>query len=150
MAKRYQRLVIDTDIVRSAGGEYARDSRSIACRDFLKIVLSTDHVVVITEAVLEEWKRHRSNFTKTWLRSMFAHRKIDQIVVPANHQLRLKIEQAASSETKREAMLKDIHLIEAALQADKIVISMDGTARGYFQEVTQNIVVLRKIVWINP
>jgi len=55
-----------------------------------------------------------------------------------------------SVEGKRDAMFKDIHLIEAALQADRIVISMDETVRGYFREVTQKVVELRQIAWVNP
>ena len=54
MTKRYRRLVIDTDIVSSAGGETARDTRSILCRDFLKAVLLTGHSVVLSKAVMEE------------------------------------------------------------------------------------------------
>ena len=47
-------------------------------------------------------------------------------------------------------MLKDIHLVEAAFQADKIVISMDETVRLCFHELTQKIRKLTKIAWVNP
>ena len=81
---------------------------------------------------------------------MFARRKIEQMEVPDDEQLRLKLGSVTTNQKKRDAMLKDIHLIEAALQADKIVISMDGTVKGYFQEVTREVFVLRDIVWVNP
>ncbi len=92
MTKRYKRLVIDTDVISSAGGEQARDTRSITCREFLKTVLSTGHSVVITESIMEEWKRHKSRFTGTWLSSMYARRKVHKIADPTNEQLRIKIE----------------------------------------------------------
>ena len=47
-------------------------------------------------------------------------------------------------------MLKDIHLIEAAFQTDKIVISMDETVRNCFHEATHKIRTLRQIAWVNP
>ena len=47
-------------------------------------------------------------------------------------------------------MLKDIHLVEAALETDKTVISMDETARLCFHEVAQKIAVFKQIVWVNP
>ena len=47
-------------------------------------------------------------------------------------------------------MLKDVLLIEAALQADKIVASLDETVRHCFHEVTSTIVVLKQIAWVNP
>jgi hypothetical protein len=55
-----------------------------------------------------------------------------------------------SYESIRDAMLKDIHLIEAALKADKIVVSMDEAVRRYFHEATQKVGELRLIVWVNP
>lgn len=55
-----------------------------------------------------------------------------------------------SSENKSKAMLKDIHLIEAAHRADKIVISMDETVRNCFREITHQIRPLAVITWVNP
>lgn len=150
MTQRYKRLVIDTDIVSSAGDERAKDKRSARCRDFLIAVKSAGHRIVLTDAILEEWNRHRSAFARKWLISMFAHRKVDRLVVPADDKLRLMIVRATDSNAKQEAMLKDIHLIEAALNADKIVFSIDETAKGYFREATQSIIILRQIAWINP
>lgn len=47
-------------------------------------------------------------------------------------------------------MLKDVHLIEAAFQADKIVISMDVTVRRCFHEITLKVGILKQIAGINP
>lgn len=47
-------------------------------------------------------------------------------------------------------MFKDIHLIEAAFQADRIVISMDETVRYCFHEITRRIRALKRIAWVNP
>ncbi len=47
-------------------------------------------------------------------------------------------------------MLKDFHLVEAASQADKIVISMDETVRNCFREITHKIRPLAFIAWVNP
>jgi hypothetical protein len=64
MTKRGKRLVIDTDVVGSAGGENATEIRSTNCRDVLKTILSASHIVVITKDILEEWQRHQSLFAK--------------------------------------------------------------------------------------
>jgi hypothetical protein len=150
LARSPKCLVIDADVARSAGGVDAHDERSKNCRDFLVAVLDTGHKVVVTEPIQAEWHKHQSRFTRTWLVSMFAHRRVCKIAAPANIELRSKVEQNCSSEKKRAAMLKDIHLIEAAFQADKIVISIDETVRGCFHETAQFIGVLRLIAWINP
>ena len=81
---------------------------------------------------------------------MVARRKVCWIDAPANEELRKKVEQATDDEQKRSAMLKDVHLIEAALQADQIVISMDETVRHYFRKTALTIGIIRQIVWVNP
>lgn len=143
-------LVIDTDIASSAGGEHAQDTRSKQCRDVLMAVRNTGHAVVVTEMISDEWRRHQSSFTRTWLRSMYAKRKVCQLDISANEELRGKIEQVIAEEKKRNAMLKDVHLVEAALEADKTVISMDQTVRLYFQEGAPKVVVFKQIIWVNP
>lgn len=47
---------------------------------------------------------------------MFARKKIDRIDSPEDKTLRDKIIRAAVSQKQQEAMLKDVHLIEAALR----------------------------------
>ncbi|MDQ2886332.1 MAG: hypothetical protein M3Y39_09620 [Chloroflexota bacterium] len=143
-------LVIDIDIARSAGGMEAQEGRSKSCRDFLIAVLETEHKVVTTEAIRTEWHKHQSRFTRTWLVSMVARKKVCWIDAPADEEMRKKVEQVADDEQKRNAMLKDIHLIEAALQVDQIVISMDETVRHYFRKTALTIGIIRQIVWVNP
>ncbi len=65
--KKSKRLVIDSDVARSAGTK--EDPISQSCREVLQAVLSICHKVVLTEDIFAEWKRHRSNFTFVWLKS---------------------------------------------------------------------------------
>lgn len=157
MSKEGRRLVIDTSIARAAGGELARDVDSIRCRAFLTAVIDNKHVIVMTDAIHDEWRKHQSNFARTWLLSMQARRLVRRVVVPADDNLRKKVEQAAAHQKNpdtiqksRAAMLKDMLLIEAALLADKIVTSRDETVRQYFHEATSTIAILKQITWANP
>ena len=58
------------------------------------------------------------------------------------------------TENQRSQVKKDIHLIEAALATDKIVVSLDDkTARRFFTQAAHEIEELRElkaIAWINP
>lgn len=49
------------------------------------------------------------------------------------------------TDAERESLLKDVHLIEAALAADKIVVSLDDEARALF-----DVGELGTVLWINP
>lgn len=150
MTKGSKCLVIDADIARAAGGKNTKDERSKSCRDSLIVVRDTQHKVVSTKAIRAEWHTHQSRFTTAWFVSMVAQKKICWIDAPADYDLRSKVEQATKSENKRKDMLKDIHLIEAAFQADKIVISMDETVRQCFHEATHSVATLKQIAWVNP
>lgn len=144
-------LVIDTDIARATGGGNTQSEPSKSCRIFLDTMLEdTQHKVVLTRAIQEEWKRHQSLRTANWRATMIAQKRVCFIKAPTDEALRLQVEQCASSENKRNTMLKDFHLVEAARQADKIVISMDERVRGCFREITHIVHPLALIAWVNP
>src|SRR5436305_10717657 len=119
--------------------------RSISCRDCLIAVKDTKHKIVTTETIRVEWHKHQSRFTRAWLVSMVAQRRVCWIDATADDELCYKVKQCTSNEKKREAMLKDVHLIEAALKSDKVVISMDETVRQHFHGATRKIGILKQI-----
>lgn len=47
-------------------------------------------------------------------------------------------------------MLKDFHLLGAALETDQIIISLDETIRGLFKGASQQVGEIRNIIWVNP
>ena len=145
-----QRLVIDASVARSAGPETATFPRSKRCRDLLKTTLAVCHRVVITPAIRDEWNRHQSRFAKEWRTAMVARKKLLFINVPEDLDLRGRIEAVAGKDRDQEAMLKDVHLVEAAHATDRTVISLDDTVRDLFAEVSRKIRDLRTIVWVNP
>ena len=146
--KKTKRLVIDSDVARSAGTK--EDPISQSCREVLQAVLDICHKVVLTEDIFAEWKRHRSNFTLIWLRSMMARRKQIILKEVTNDDLRARIDALSLDEQTLDIIKKDLHLVEAALETDHIIISRDETARALFQEASEEIGGLKRIVWINP
>ncbi len=80
---------------------------------------------------------------------MFARKKIEQVEpIPSEH-LRSQIE-SANVENHRQAMRKDIHLLELAMATDEIVASLDEAAKNHFQNYCSNVRSIQKICWINP
>ncbi len=146
--KKTKRLVIDSDVARSAGTK--EDPISQSCREVLQAVLDICHKVVLTEDIFAEWKRHRSNFTFIWLRSMMARKKQIILKEVTNDDLRARIDALSLDEQTLDIIKKDLHLVEAALETDHIIISRDETARALFQEASEEIGGLKRIVWINP
>jgi len=149
--KASRRLIIDASIARAAGREEAIHPTSKHCCEFLTTVLKVCHRIVITPDILQEWKKHQSRFASTWLSQMYGRKKVhDEVGATVDNKLRNGIKQHTGSEKDCAAMLKDIHLIEAAQATDQTVISLDETVRKLFNLSTKHIGVLKNIVWVNP
>ena len=74
---------------------------------------------------------------------------MDEIDV-TNADLRVKIDALSLDEQTLDIIRKDVHLVEAALKTDHIVISRDEKARTLFQKASEEIGELKRIVWTNP
>ena len=148
--KTSRRLVIDASIARASGGEEATFPTSKNCRDFLIAVRAVGHRAVMTLAIIAEWNNHQSHFARRWRRSMEARKKMVWVGVPADSTLRDKIKQIAASDNLREAMLKDLHLVEAAQATDQTVASLDESVKNLFASAARNAGELKSIVWVNP
>ena len=145
-----KRLVIDTSVTSSAGGENATHPTPKLCRECLLAVLKHEHLFVVTDEIWEEWKHHRSSFALEWLTSMHARKLVYRAQEVINNPLRAKIERHAKTDVDKEEMLKDVRLLEAALVTDKSVISLNELDRKRFQSVTPKIGEIRAVLWVNP
>ena len=142
-----RRLVIDADVVHSAGE--TEHPISSACRKFLETVLDARHHVVMTDAILEEWRRHMSRYSRRWRRRMYGRRLVIQIEVNEDEILRGRID-AAVHRDQKAIVAKDVHLIEAAIATDRLVTSKDESVRGVFKGASDQVSDLKQIVWVNP
>ena len=143
-------LVIDADIARASGGGGATHPTAMASRNFLQAVLTICHKVVMTATIQEEWNNHQSSFARKWRRSMVAKRKLVVFTPSQREDIRQGIGQQGVSDSKKTAMLKDCHLIEAALATNLCVISLDDTAKNLFSAMIISIADLRTVLWVNP
>ena len=149
-SRNSKRLVIDADVAQASGDEDATDPRAVNCRDFLKEVMTQNHRIVMTRKISNEWKRHQSRFALEWRMSMDARRRVDRIDPPEYHEFQGKVASTTDNEDEIEVMQKDLHLLEAALETDKNVISLDETVRTLFAQTSQQVSEIRDIIWVNP
>jgi len=138
-------LVIDASIV--GQNEYPTSKQ---CRDLLNAILDICHKVIITPKISEEWKAHELRFIKRWRRRMDARKKIIIKNPSAKDRLKKKINRQPYDPVTLEAILKDFRLIEASLDSDKIIISLDDTARDYYADLSTHIAEIQSILWLNP
>jgi hypothetical protein len=95
-------------------------------------------------------EKHRSRFAYGWLASMWARKKVVRPGPVENAGLRQTIHSLELTDSVREAILKDIHLVEAAFATDQVVASLDETARRHFRQITEHAESLKSLAWVNP
>ncbi len=145
-----RRLVIDASIARAAGETKHPTSKN--CRDFLEAVRKHRHKLVLSPNINTEWDKHQSRFAFTWRRKMIATKSVVFLQTDAiiQTELRDKIDTLIPDDGARREMLKDVHLLEAALATDHTVTSLNELDRKRFQSVCDSIDEIRRIVWVNP
>ena len=143
-------LVIDANVARSAGPENATHPTSKSCRDVLLAVEKHGFCIVSTADLREEWNRHQSGFFRLWRVQMMARKRITALPVSADTILRNKLKACPSSEKDCEAMLKDVHLLEAALASDNRIISCERVVRILFAHACSTVSEIRHILWAKP
>lgn len=148
MAKRSpRRLVIDADVARSAGD--TQHPLSSACRRFLETVLEVGHHAVMPTEIHQEWRNHHSRYSRKWLTKMHGRRRVDRVQIGYDSELRKSIDDVVG-EMERQVVEKDVHLVEAAIATDLLVNSRDERARAAFRILSDKVVRLRPVVWVNP
>jgi hypothetical protein len=103
-----------------------------------------------SEKIKAEWDKHQSTFAGQWLVSMMAIQKLRTVRDEPVGELREAVQGHSSEEGVVAVMLKDVHLIEAALATDLRVASLDDTVRGHFCRFAGQFAALREVLWVNP
>ena len=135
MAAAPQDVVIDADVMRSAGASDHPISSS--SREALNAIRAGGHRMVSSGPIREEHKKHSGKFAKTWQASMYARRQVVAWTYVADQDLRNRLAQAFPPEAtaQRDAALKDTHLLEAATASGQRIVSRDFRAKTLFQSV---------------
>ncbi len=55
-----------------------------------------------------------------------------------------------AEEAARRALEKDCHLLQAAVNLDRVVVSLDRTARRLAEKAAARCRELRAVVWVDP
>ena len=145
-AKKSLCVVVDASVARAAGEKEWGVSSN--CRKVLECVRSVCHRIALTPEIRDEWKRHRSTFFRRWLASMFAKKKVVRVDVSGLSGL---------DETDQSSLpwdvAKDLHLLDAAVHTDKVVVTRDTKLVRSLQVLPDDSPVREvadSIRWLNP
>lgn len=143
-----RRLVVDTNVARSAGE--SQHPVSDACRQVLETMLTQQHRVVLTATQHQEWQKHQSRFARNWLVRM-ASKKLWHVLTPEPDSGLTNLLHALDCTDKARAeMLKDVHLLENALATDDVVLSLETNVLALFTTHAEALKIPRPVAWVNP
>ncbi len=146
-----RRLVIDVSVANTAGPPRAdQPDPSRSCAAFLDAVRQSEHLLVMTQDIEREWDASDADFATRWRSTMVSIGRVHFSRAGADGELRAKIGRSVKGVSERQEMLKDAHLIEAAVDTDRRVVSCDETVRRLYRRVARMVDSLREIVWVNP
>ena len=101
----------------------------------------------------QEWQKHASGFSQTWMRRMYAKGKIVGMNDVGQQILSERVRAAVAGDYQPEAwaeIAKDLHLVQAALATDRVIISGDRRARDTYRIACRRVRELGPICWVNP
>lgn len=143
-------VLIDANIARSAT-DPARHPVTVACLRLARLLESRDcdTGVALTSTLHDEWKLHASGMMSSWLTRMELRGRVRREKDRRVSDLR----QAVDRETDpgvRAALLKDVHISEAAILHGIPVASRDDRQRGYLKLVSADYDLAGRVQWFNP
>ena len=142
-----RRLVIDACVARAAGDTAEGGS---PCREFLTSVLTICHRVVLNHELRAEWDHVGGRFARSWLVAMQSKSKVVSVARdPASDAIWQKIGNSLG-QNQRVVAKKDFCLVEAAIETDGVIVSLERKARTAFGKAAAAVPELRTIVWVDP
>ncbi|MBI3098365.1 MAG: hypothetical protein HYY93_09015 [Planctomycetes bacterium] len=109
-------------------------------------ILEICHRVVRTKEIALQWEKHASRFSRKWMFSMYAKKKLDEDLQPRE----MIIDTSGFSAADSAAVEDDRHLLEAAAAADHIIITRDDRLQTVLGRHHSTKEILGAFVWINP
>ncbi|MEU6646939.1 hypothetical protein ABZ863_30990 [Saccharomonospora sp. NPDC046836] len=104
----------------------------------------------MTPNLQDEWKRHATRFMTRWLVMMEQRCRVRRERDRRISDLRSAVATNVTQEEKRNVILKDIHITEAAIFLKIAVFSFDEKQRRVLSELQQDYSLLGDVQWFNP
>jgi hypothetical protein len=105
--------------------------------------------MVMTTELYEEWDIEASTWARRWLVAMVQKAKVVRVEVPSGESVRDCLMEKGLAEKAINEAIDDAHLLFAATQTDRRVISLDDAVRAIFTEAHACLKV-GAVVWVNP
>lgn len=144
-------IVVDTSVARACGrGHIRANSPAPQCVAALAAMADGNMRTAMSAALKKEWDTHAGEYAKKWLGNMIARKRFSMVRAPWDGESSVEDEAQGLPEKKRQAVLKDLHLVSLAMLTDRRVLSLDDSQRELLSLIVSKVISLRKLHWVNP
>ncbi|MFD2466005.1 hypothetical protein [Amycolatopsis silviterrae] len=141
-------VLVDACVARSVS---ERNSGKLANTHQVLLSLRAGNIgVCMTPELQAEWEKHATRFMTRWLTNMEQRCRVRRERDRRIADLRESIVKFVTQEEKREVILKDVHITEAAIFFQVAVFSFDDTQRRVLSELHVHYERLGGVQWFNP
>jgi hypothetical protein len=119
-------------------------------RKCLQAVREEEHIAVFNIQLRREWRDHASPFARTWLQNMAQKGRILFEEGDRYSQLLESVCALLTSDTHRNNVRKDFHLIQSALATGQLIVSNEVRLPRYIALACDSTEELRALYYANP
>jgi hypothetical protein len=143
-------IVIDANIARAC--KDPSDSQ-VAAQSYAFLMAIRERAgdlgVVINPTLAAEWIKHGNRTFARWWANMESRSRVRRIDHKEFRDYRMAI-QAVADDGVKTAMMKDVHLIEIAMEGWHPIASLDEKQRKYVSQISTSYALVGAIQWCNP
>lgn len=122
-----------------------------ACSLLLYTIEHRGHNIALSVEINNEYENTMlSRFGSKWLAKMINIGRTSDFGDVRDEGFRTRLLASSASQDTRDIMEKDVHLVEASISGDEIVLSVETRCRREFWSAAATIVELESIMWVSP
>jgi len=150
---RGKQIVIDACVASScSSGEIFNpqpDHAGTHCRNCLMAIADGEHIAVFNQKLMREWDDHASRFARHWRAEMMLTEKVLQNIEGENYSNLLE-RACAVLTTEKESLAKDFHLVQSALAAGQLIVSVENRFPQIVSVAVKAVLELALLYYANP
>ncbi|HEY1681782.1 MAG TPA: hypothetical protein VGF98_09120 [Candidatus Tumulicola sp.] len=142
--------MIDTSLMYCANPEATGEGGLVALV-LMEIAIGRQFRIVLPSGLEEEWERHMSSWSTSWLAELESQRRVvRRFSVALDGAAENRLNQLVSYDFDGKAMQHEFKIIQAAASTDSAILCLDERARCFFSRAARREALIRDIVWRNP
>lgn len=140
--------IVDACVLKGAGTSDVIDS--IRCRGAIDAVRVHKHVLLVDPKLWDEWRVHLTRYSASWLTDIISREQLVFVTLSDRHRHGLTAAIYTLPVAQQPAALKDLHILQAAVEHNALVISNEQVCRRAYVSCGSSYPPIQGVYWVSP